>query len=263
MRPKKGRNPNASKSPLLPKPSNPEFMAFANKALGNEVREPLSMRELEKIAREIEAAKPSLARTRELYERHSGVYSRVFQGVLLFKEREFEAVQKLAGINPSDRIAAVGSGNAVLEAFIAKKLAPQGHVSCVDIAHKASKLAKTVTARAGVKNLSVITGSATHLPFKNSTQDKVFSMHSNITQTPFFPSFLKEAWRVLKKTPSSRLVIVQPATIEEEFDWKQELAEHNFSTVSKGQYFVSKGPYTYRVLLLFARPASPLEKIGK
>jgi len=263
MRPRKSRSPKPSglKTPRLPEPSNREFAEFAKNALGFGSNPPASIESLRMLSAEKEKAKGSLAETRKFYDRHALEFSRMFKPV--FTEKELDAIMRVGNIMPDDKIASVGSGNAVLESFIAKKLVPKGRVSCVDISKELGLIAKSVAEKSGAKNLSIINGSATHLPFKDSTQDKLLAIQTDLSETPFFRQFLKESRRVLKKNPDSRLVISQPADSAAVARIVLELTASGFRPVARGQYSVSLGGFGFTNVILFAMPVSPMKSIGQ
>jgi len=162
---------------------------------------PLNKREFRRIENS-----PELLKTH--YNAFASNYARsLYSRFLRVEEHELKIISSKVEFRPDERIVSVGSGPAIKDAFIAKQLVKDGRITCIDFAHNMGREAKKTAEKAGVANLSVVTGDASKLPLASGSQDKVMALQTNIPNTVSWVPFLKEARRVLKKTPNSRLVL--------------------------------------------------------
>jgi len=183
------------------------FMDFFKEVAGS----PASEAEIAKAIRQVARFKPELdkpntseQRMREIYDQVSTVYLKIIRPQRV--EHEIGIITGHVGIKPTDCIASICSGPGVLEAFFAKKIVPQGKVTCIDISPRMNAIAERVKAKAQAENMDIVTasGAATGLP--TSSQDKVLAMQTDLPKTIHWQPFINEVKRVLKKGPDARFV---------------------------------------------------------
>ena len=186
----------------------PGFLQFFEQAVG-----PKAMpAEIEKAVRFANRFKADLENPETPLRRLRLVWDRIvpFYPNLLHPERlesELSIISRHAAISPTDNIASLGSGPAILEAFIAKNLAFKGQVTCIDISPKFVRMARNLREKLGLKNMKILTGSATAIRLPDSSQDKVVISQTNLADTIHWSQVLMESLRVLKKGPAAKLVL--------------------------------------------------------
>ncbi len=190
------------------KPVTVEFKSFFEHVAGK----PISVAEqkaLEKqladCAKVVTNQKASLSNLRKNWDLIAKSYSKVIEVERL--EQEVKCIEKKAPINRADTIASIGSGPAFLEAFIAKKLAPQGKVTCIDLSPEMSKIALQTKTRAKAENMQILTRSGAETKLASASQDKVIIGQTNLTDTIHWNPVLKEARRIIKKGPGSKFIL--------------------------------------------------------
>jgi SAM-dependent methyltransferase len=113
---------------------------------------------------------------------------------------------KLAKPKPASSIASLGSGLAVFELFIAKELAPQGRVYCIDLSEGMNRRAKQLKNRLKIKNASIITASATEIPLRSNSQDLVLARRTGLSNDKRWGRLLSESSRIMKKERGSLFI---------------------------------------------------------
>lgn len=186
----------------------PKFDAFYRQVGGKIISEGKAQKTIrvfiKKFRVELESRQTSLERRREIWNQMAGAYAKIAD--IRAQQMGLDAIQKYARLTQNSHIASFGSGPAVLEAFLAKYVVPQGQVTCIDFSSEMNKFAKRTKAKANVKNMSIATASATATNLPESSQDKVIMMMTNLQRTIHWQPILSEVRRVLKKTPESRFV---------------------------------------------------------
>ena len=94
-----------------------------------------------------------------------------------------------------------------IESYLALKYVPNGRVRIVDISRKMVELAEETKKTSGVQNLDIFHGRGTKLEIPDHSQNKVL-VYANDANEKRAHQILREAHRVLKKEPESRLVEV-------------------------------------------------------
>ena len=185
-----------------------EFNAFLRTVLGK----PPSKAEVDAARKKIKGLAADLGRPntstkiiREIYDQIAGHYPKLIMPGRF--GQEIKIITGHANMRPTDCIASICSGPGILEAFFAKKIVPQGKVTCVDISPEMNRVAERVKAKAGVENMDILTrpGNATGLP--TSSQDKVIVMQTDLPKTIHWQPLLDEVKRIIKKGPDARFVV--------------------------------------------------------
>ncbi len=184
------------------------FSSFFEQVVG----EPVSAGERERAVKVFRGIGMPLQRRKISLRKLRKVWNQVapFSEKLLAREaigHELNLISEHGKIKPSDKIASIGSGRAVHEAFIAKYLAPKGKVTCIDISPEMNKIATQTKEKAQVKNLSILTASGTKTSLPTASQDKVLLMQTVLARTIHLKSLLRESRRIIKETPNARLIL--------------------------------------------------------
>ncbi len=198
-------------------------------------------------------AKPDRSPTaiKEAYnKRLSRLWARVVADDASFSE--VRLLLKYVRIVPSSSIASVGSGLAVFELFLAKELAPQGTVYCIDISSGMSKRAAKLAKKLRCRNAKIITSSATKIPLLSSSQDIVLARRTGLSNDKKWRTVLREARRVMKNNARSRFVY----TVDSDFNRpstkiKANLKNANLKFISIKGFRKGNGGLVYMVI---ARP---------
>lgn len=119
---------------------------------------------------------------------------------------EVDLFVKYSNINIKSQIASLASGIGVFEIFIAKEVNPEGKIFCIDISEGMSNKAQALVDKFKLKNIKVIVGDITKLPFESNSLDIVLIRRSGLSNDKRWIDVLKESLRVLKKKEESRLV---------------------------------------------------------
>ena len=125
------------------------------------------------------------------------------------QDNQVQAFITVGEIKANDRITSIGSGTAIMEAFFAKKLAPQGHVNCVDFSHGMNQIARKTRRMAKAENMHIVDASGQHLPIAAGSQDKVIFSNISFLSKSNWGKMLQESRRVLKKTLDSKIIILE------------------------------------------------------
>lgn len=199
--------PKRRKKRSRPRPKA-NFTTFVEGILGKQPRR----KRRERLRRRLDKRFAGGVEGRQSWDRVASQFGRFMP--IEIKEKEARAIAKFGGINRTDRIASLGSGIAILEAFFARQLVPKGEVVCVDFSHEMSKMAIQTKRKAQVENLRIVTASGIRTPLPASSQDKVIISYMLTPPRNWVP-LLREARRIIKKTPEARLIISFAVTPKE------------------------------------------------
>ncbi len=185
-----------------------EFLQFFEQVVGkpaspNEAR--IARQHIQQFKADLENPKISLERCRQVWDGISQHWQKLISPIRL--NAEIKMLRRHALLQKNDRVASFGSGPAIIEAFLAKNIVPAGFVSCIDLSLEMNKHATQIKERAGVKNMRIITCSATKTELPSSSQNKVIIGQTDLAGTIHWKGVLKEAFRIIKKVPTSKLII--------------------------------------------------------
>lgn len=146
----------------------------------------------------------SLERRAALWDSAVKMITRTFNPAL--RQQDLNILRQHGNFAPTDRVASFGSGNGIMDAFIARYVVPQGRVTCFDISPGMNAFAEKVRAKAQAGNMSIVTASETNTGLPAKSQDKVIMLHSNLIATAHWQEAINEVKRVLKDGPNSRFI---------------------------------------------------------
>lgn len=190
-----------------PKPKS-EFLKFFEQVVGipaTPEENRVAVQAIKRFKGEIENPTTPLVRLRQVWDGIAHHWSKLINPIRL--NAEIEILRRNAFLQKNDRVASFGSGPAIIEAFLAKHIVPAGFVSCIGISPEMNKHATQTRERAGAKNMRIITRSATETGLPSSSQNKVIIGQTDLVDTIHWKSVLGEAFRILKKAPTSKLII--------------------------------------------------------
>jgi len=160
---------------------------------------------VDRFKTEFENPKIGLERFRNVWNQIARDYFKLLN--LRRIESEIEILKTNAEISRSDNIASLGSGPSVIEAFFAKHIVPKGQVTCIDFSPQMSKIATEVKEKAKAENMSIRTASAASTKLPSGSQDKVIIGQTNLADTVHWKSVLREAMRIIRKSPRAKLAV--------------------------------------------------------
>jgi len=161
--------------------------------------------QIKRLRADLDKPETTLKRIREIYDQMAGHYFKITN-----RERIGQEICMISGhvnIKPNACIASLGSGPGIMEAFFAKKIVPQGRVTCVDISPEMNKIAERIKANAKAENMEIITGSGAATGLPTSSQDLVIAAQTNLVRSVHWQPLLKEVKRILRKGPNTRFVV--------------------------------------------------------
>lgn len=184
-----------------------EFVSFFESVFGrlNSTDAAMAATEVNRLAKGLGRKDISLEEIRRTWGKIAAFAPKIFDATRL--DSELLQLRRHANLNPGDSIASIGSGLGVMEAFIAKRIVPRGFVACVDISPEMNRLAARAKEIAGAKNMSILTASGTEIKLPSNSQDKVIIGQTDLIETMHWKPVLKEAMRIMKKSPASRLIV--------------------------------------------------------
>ena len=94
----------------------------------------------------------------------------------LFRYRA--AMSGLMGVKPGMKVGEVGAGSGYLSRFIADAVGPEGHVYANELEPKMVEYMKARAAKEGLKNLTVVQGTATSTGFEAGALDAVATVYA-------------------------------------------------------------------------------------
>lgn len=236
-----------------PQKANTKFQSFLRQAGIQAVPE----RQIEKQA---DSLWPRMAESMESHEKlkafwkaNAEIHSKIRRtaGELGMMEHEAKALFRFGNFQPAERIASIGSGASILEAFIAKEVIPKGRMTCIDYAKTMGRQAMQLKARINSGNLHALTADGIKMPLRSNSQDKVIALQFTASYETFKP-FFKEAFRVLKKEPHARLVFSSAFSNQEHLAAVQAMLEHEGFTAENIIPFNQAKNGTG--IMIFARP---------
>jgi len=206
IRPRKGKAAKIQQKKKSPSVS--EFRAFFEKVMGR----PGSQAEwqqaknfIKRFESEFDNPNISLERIKAIWNQIAPFYPKVLEPKVM--QSEISVIHTHVPIARSDKIASLGSGTAILEAFLAKNFAPNGIVTCVDMSPKMNQIALCTKEKAQAGNMSIVTASATKTGLPKKSQDKVIIAQTNLVRTVHMEKMFKEARRIIKNSPTARLTL--------------------------------------------------------
>jgi len=141
---------------------------------------------------------------RKSFNSLSAIWPTLVAGTSSFSE--ITLLTKYAKISRNLNITSIASGLCVFELFLAKEFVPNGKIFCLDLSEEMNKRAKALKRKLKQKNINIVTASATKIPVKSNSQDIVLARRTGLSNDKRWTAVLKEAYRILKKNPSSRFI---------------------------------------------------------
>ncbi len=190
-----------------PSPQPTEFELFFRQVVGEQApgeRAAISKMLRRRFGKELESPTTSLQRLRFIWNRAAPFWKKMV--TLDLMEHGLKCIQMHGRIHPTDRIASIGSGLAIQEAFIAKRLVPNGWVSCIDLSLKMCRLARQTREKAQVSNMSVSARSGRRTGLPGASQDKVLLNQAVSAEEIHWLPILKEVRRIIKQSPDARFI---------------------------------------------------------
>lgn len=203
-----------------------EYCSFLERALGKSPsRKDMlvinkKMNDLNKLSKKTPLYKQKV---KNLYNRE---LSRFWKKIVAYENKgdEINILLKNVTIPPNSKMASIASGIGLFEMFLAKKLLVDGRITCVDYSKSMNAIAEDLLKKLKLKNVSVITASATKIPINSHTQNIVLARRTGLSSTFLWNKVLLEVSRIIIRNPDSRFIYtVQSNFNKPEAKVKQEL----------------------------------------